>query len=59
MQVGLYYLSMFLLLNNANLRSQLSSDEIAEIETMAPYVAIHYLPWMLCAKYPTRCILFS
>ena len=55
LQVGLYYLTMFLLLKNRKVRSLLSAQERVEIETMAPYVALHYLPWMLCAKYANRC----
>ena len=47
---------MFLLLKTAKVHSLLSAEERVEIETMAPYVALHYLPWMLCAKYANRCI---
>ena len=51
LQVGLYYLQMHLLLNLKKVREILTADEIKEVETMAEYVALHYLPYMLQAKF--------
>ena len=47
-------MSMNLLLKTAKVRSLLSSAEKEEVKTMAPFVALHYIPWMLCAKYASR-----
>ena len=57
LQVGVYYLTMFLLLKTEVAQRILSEDEKKEILTMGPYVALHYLPWMLCAKYAPRQVL--
>ena len=54
LQVGIYYLMMFLLLETDKARSLLSAQERVEIKKMAPYVALHYLPWMLSDKYTNR-----
>ena len=48
---------MFLLLKTEVAQRILSEDEKKEILTMGPYVALHYLPWMLCAKYASRQVL--
>ena len=48
---------MFLLLKTEVAQRILSEDEKKEILTMGPYVALHYLPWMLCAKYAPRQVL--
>ena len=52
--MAIYYLSMFLLLKTEAVRSLLSADEVEEVTTMAPYIALHYLPWMLSSKYGAR-----
>ena len=51
MQIGVYYLIICLLLDVPEVREIFTDDEITEIEMMAEYCAIHYLPWMLLAKY--------
>jgi hypothetical protein len=51
LQVGLYYLQMYLLLNLKKVREILTPDQIKEVVTMGEYVALHYLPYMLQAKY--------
>ena len=51
MQIGVYYLTICLLLDIPEVREIFTDDEITEIERMAEYCAIHYLPWMLLAKY--------
>ena len=47
-------MSMFLLLKSQAVRSLLTATEVEEVTTMAPYIAFHYLPWMLSAKYASR-----
>ena len=47
LQVGRMYLIIFLLLDNPVVRRVLSEEEVQEVETMAPYVALHYLLFML------------
>ena len=51
MHIGVYYLTICLLLDIPEVREIFTEDEILEIEKMAEYCAIHYLPWMLLAKY--------
>ena len=45
------YLIIFLLLDNPVVKMILTEEEVIEVETMAPYVALHYLPFMLKAMY--------
>ena len=52
--MGVYYLSMFLLLKTEVAQRILSEEEKREVLTMGPFVALHYLPWMLSAKYAPR-----
>ena len=47
LQVGRMYMIIFLLLDNPVVRRVLSEEEVQEVEIMAPYVALHYLPFML------------
>ena len=51
LQVGRMYMIIFLLLDNPVVRRVLSEEEVQEVEIMAPYVALHYLPFMLKALY--------
>lgn len=46
-----YYLIMYLLLDTPGMQQLLSRDECEEVKTMAPYVALHYLPAMCQSKY--------
>ena len=48
------YPILFLLLDNPEVRLVLTVDEVREVEIMAPYVALHYLPFMLMAKDAAR-----
>ena len=50
------YLILFLLLDNPEVRLVLTVEEVREVEIMAPYVALHYLPFMLMAKDAARCL---
>ena len=45
-----YYLSMFLLLDVPEMQRLLTEEEVKEVEVMAPYVALHYVPGMCTAK---------
>lgn len=51
LQVGLYYLQINLLRNVKKVKRMFTKEEWVEIETMAEYSALHYLPTMLAAKY--------
>ena len=42
---------MFFLLQTEVAQRILSEEEKREVQTMRPFVALHYLHWMLCAKY--------
>ena len=48
---------MFLLLKTEVAERILSEEEKKEILIMGPFVALHYLPWMLSAKYAPRQVL--
>ena len=54
LQVGRMYLILFLLLDNPEIRLVLTVEEVREVEVMAPYVALHYLPFMMMAKDAAR-----
>ena len=51
LQVGLYYLQISLLRNVRVVTKMFDRKEWVEIEIMAEYSALHYLPTMLAAKY--------
>ena len=48
------YLILFLLLDNPEIRLVLTVEDVREVEGMAPYVALHYLPFMMMAKDAAR-----
>ena len=54
LQIGRMYLIIYLLLDNPEVRLVLTVEEVREVEIMAPYVALHYLPFMLMAKDAAR-----
>ena len=54
LQIGRMYLIIYRLLDNPEVRLVLTVEEVREVEIMAPYVAIHYLPFMLMAKDAAR-----
>ena len=45
---------MFFLLQTEVAQRILSEEEKREVQTMRPFVASHYLHWMLCDKYAPR-----
>ena len=51
LQVVLYYLQMYILLDFPEVQELLSPDEVQEVLVMAEYCALHYVPWMLQAKF--------
>ena len=51
LQIGLYYLTVFLLLDIPEVAALFTQQEIVEIQTMAEFCALHYIPFMLKAKY--------
>ena len=54
LQIGINYVVIFLLLDVFEVRILFTNEEIAEIQTMALFSALFYLPWMLKAKYAPR-----
>ena len=51
LQVGLYYLQMFLLLKLKVVKELLSEVEVEEVKIMAEYVALYFVPNQLDAKF--------
>ena len=51
MQIGLYYISMRLILNVPAIKRMFEPEEQTEIRIMADFVSIHYVRYMLDAKY--------
>ena len=54
LQIGLYYLTVFLLLDIPEVAALFTNRELEEIQIMAEYCALHYIPFMLKAKYAAR-----
>ena len=54
LQVGLYYLQMWLLSDLPIVQQILTPEELQEVETVAEFVALHYVSYMLQAKYGER-----
>lgn len=52
LQIALYYLQIFLLSDLPIVRSMFNELKWSEIDTMAEYCALHYVPMMLAAKLP-------
>ena len=51
LQVALYYLQMYILLDLPEVQELLTPEEVQEVQVMAEYCALHYVPWMLQAKF--------
>ena len=54
LQLALYYLQMYLLLDLPEVRELLTAEEVQEVLVMGEYCALHYIPWMLQAKFAAR-----
>ena len=52
--MGINYIVIFILLDVPEVRQLFSEEEIIEIEKMALFSALCYLPWMCMAKYAAR-----
>ena len=50
-QLALYYLQMYLLLDRPEAQELFTTDKVDEVLVMAEYCALHYIPWMLQAKF--------
>lgn len=54
LQIGLYYLQMFLLSDMPIVQQILTQEELREVEIMADFVALHNVAYMLQAKFGER-----
>lgn len=54
LQIAIYYISIFLLLDIPEVQTLFTALEIEEIKVVAEYCAIHYVPYMLASKYGAR-----